>query len=209
MIVAEVVIGGSPLLYGIVAITFSLGLALLWYARVAPARVEETASTPERAAEAPPSNGRTLTWPLKLDETANDLGMATRFDLLERLGTIGAPWCADILVLAYRQEHEPELRDAALAALVYCGQKTSRAIFEEALRCARPSERALAVEGLAAIGAYGAASRGLDDDEKAVALAAAYALKRSGNAELVEQYFRTHEGDRRVEDVRKLLGALD
>ena len=75
-----------------------------------------------------------ITWPLRVDESAKDIDTPTRLDLIERMGTIGGEWSAEILALAAGEEREPELRDAVLVSLVECAQRTSQPVFEQALQ---------------------------------------------------------------------------
>ena len=197
--------------YLIIGAVFLIGALIFWYAHVAPEKPEPAARNGAAPAAVPApaaSPGRPV-WPLRLDESATDLTVATRFALIERLGTIGAPWCAEILAQAFREEREPELRDAVLAALIESAQQASRPVFEAAFGSTRPSERAYAADGLTAIGAFDFAARGLDDHEDGVALAAAYALKRSGQSALVDRYLERHNGEGRAAEIRRLLHALE
>lgn len=195
----------------IVIVIFALGAAMIWYASAAPARAEKArvgSDVPDVPAAAEPAAEPPILWPLRLDESATDLDAATRLDLIERMGTVGGKWGAEILVQAAIEEREPDLRDAVLAALIECAQPSSQAAFEHALQAERAAERLFAVDGLAAIGAYDGTAKALDDREEAVALAAAYALRASGQGALVERYLTANVGKDRANALRKMIDVL-
>lgn len=209
----------------IIIVVAALGAAMIWYANAAPARVEAEADLPAppvvsegsvavaalKSPTVPPARVPEtvrITWPLKVDESAKDLDAATRLNLIERMGTIGGKWGSDILIAAFPQEREPEMRDAILSSLIACGERESQSVFEFALHNDRPAERAYAVDGLASIGAFESAARALDDQEEAVALAAAYALRRAGQGALVEKYLGANAGKPRAIALRNMFEVL-
>ena len=211
--------------WAIVIFIFALGAAMIWYASAAPARAQKT-RTASDVAEAPvvpqaavlpqpplapvagPALAVPIAWTLRVDESAKDLDAATRLDLIERMGTIGGKWGADILLQAASEERDNDLRDAVLASLIECAQQSSQPAFERALAAERPAERVYAVDGLAAVGAFEAAAKALDDREEVVALAAAYALRASGQGALVERYISVNSGKDRASALRKMIDIL-
>jgi HEAT repeat protein len=58
-----------------------------------------------------------VTWPRLVDESLTDADPQLRADIVERLGIIGEPWCADILRQAIEQEDDAGVRSAITAAL--------------------------------------------------------------------------------------------
>ena len=201
--------------WAIVVVIFALGAAMIWYAGAAPARYEKVraetdapVSPPAPAAYLSPAAGPSITWPLHVDESAQNIDAATRLDLIERMGTIGGKWGADILIQAASEEWDVALRDAVLASLIECAQPSSQPAFERALQADRPAERVLAIDGLVALGAYDVAAKALVDREDVVALAAAYALRASGEGALVERYISANAGKDRAALLRNMLDVL-
>ena len=83
---------------------FALGS---WMARRTPGATVAPAPAPP----APP-------WTREVAPSDEPLTVAQRFEVIERLALVGAPWCIRALEDAVDRESEPELRDAAERALL-------------------------------------------------------------------------------------------
>ena len=158
----------------------------------------------EALAEAAPFH---LTWPSQIDSEAGPLEPTDRLRLIESLGVVGEPWCAQTLALAYREEHG-EMRDAVVGAAADCLDSAGRGTLLLAIGAERASERALAVEGFAKMNDLEPVRPLLDDGSMPVALAAAYALVRGGASSAVEEFLAGRPEDERSGEIRSVLGIL-
>jgi hypothetical protein len=94
------------------AILFGIGTAIRTRERAA-----SHGKTPIEPAAAPVSDAH-LTWTSQFCENDEPLGAGARIELIERLGLVGAPWCADVLREAQRQERDPAVLHALERAFV-------------------------------------------------------------------------------------------
>jgi hypothetical protein len=70
-----------------------------------------------RSQRAQSPNVKAVTWPRLVDESLNDADPQLRLDIVERLGIIGEPWCADILHQAMEQEDDAGVKSAISSTL--------------------------------------------------------------------------------------------
>lgn len=88
------------------AILFGIGTAIRTRERTAS---HAKAPTESAAAAAPYAD---LTWTSQFSGNDEPLGAEARIELIERLGLVGAPWCADVLRAAQLQERDPAVLHA-------------------------------------------------------------------------------------------------
>lgn len=173
------------------AILAAVALALggLWLTRIerstpatsAPAASEPSdggASAPEPALPAVPW------WRAAGSDVPGDV--TARTALVEELGMRGDRDAALVLVRAWREERDPGVRDAVLAALRACDGEPPLEIFHEALADGSEAQRILAIEGFEGRGHHEPIVQALSDPSDVVALAAAIALYHSGKREPIE-----------------------
>ncbi|MFN2528333.1 MAG: hypothetical protein ABR584_06405 [Candidatus Baltobacteraceae bacterium] len=65
-------------------------------------------------------------WPQRIDDSATDLPLEAKIEMIERLGLIGARWCEEILQQADTEEDDPTLRRVIAFALADCRQAAMR-----------------------------------------------------------------------------------
>jgi HEAT repeat protein len=151
---------------------------------------------------------KAITWPARL-EAGGDLDVAGRLRLIASLGFIAKRWCAQILVQAYEEEADADVRAAVLQALRRCNDPLATPTFVAGARSPDARQRSLAAEGLAALGNFEPLVGLLDDPELPVALTAAHALQRGGGAALLEANLSGRNGDSRAAELRRMLGAME
>jgi hypothetical protein len=70
-----------------------------------------------RSQRAQNGNIKSVTWPRLVDESLTQADTQLRMDIVERLGIIGEPWCADILRQAIEQEDDAGVKSAISSTL--------------------------------------------------------------------------------------------
>ncbi|TAM60991.1 hypothetical protein EPN52_03930 [bacterium] len=162
------------------AILAAVALAVggLWLTRIDRAEVSAPPPVPDSIAVEPPS---IPWWRAAGAEVPGDA--AARTALVEELGAATDHDAVTLLGRAWREEREPDVRAAVLAALAWCEGEIPLAVFEQALAEGGDAERILAIEGFERRGRYERIAVALDDSSDVVALAAAHALHRGGRAD--------------------------
>ena len=164
-------------------------------APVAPSAVSAVAAKPAR------------TWTAYVDpDLPAGLDLYERQRLIEGLGLVGEPWCAEALAHAYREEGD-DLRDVIVAAIAMCAGDVQSTV-DAAMRAERPSERLLALEFYARRGDLDILERALFDRDVAVALSAALALVRANESVRVDRYLARLDDIERVRAMRSVLTVL-
>ncbi|TAM88451.1 HEAT repeat domain-containing protein [bacterium] len=119
---------------------------------------------------------------------------AARTALADKLGARGDRDATTLLIRAWHEEREPDVRVAVLSALGWCDGETPLEIFDQALAEGDDAERILAIEGLERRGHYERIVGALNDASDVVALAAAHALHRGSRDDLLAGA-RAHRGE--------------
>jgi hypothetical protein len=102
----------------------------------------------ETSVEDEPQQEHAIAWPLRV-AGRDGLDDEARTRLLGDLGLVRAPWCIPILAQAYAEESAPQVRCAALLALVGLrGSDEARAVLLRAAKSPDERERAIAAAAL-------------------------------------------------------------
>ncbi|HEV2739676.1 MAG TPA: HEAT repeat domain-containing protein [Candidatus Elarobacter sp.] len=160
----------------------------------------QTPPVPELVAHA-------ITWPALVDPAAGALDDSERRRVIDGLGIVGDPWCADILVKAFEEE-DGELRVAALESLGHCTADLVAPVLQRAYASHVVAERYAAVDGASRRGDVKLLERALHDADTTVALAAAYGLQRANRKDVIENNLvaRIDDGANEIRSVLELLG---
>ena len=160
----------------------------------------QTPPVPELVAHA-------ITWPALVDPAAGALDDGERRRVIDGLGIVGDPWCADILVKAFEEEHG-ELRVAALESLGHCTADLVAPALQRAYASDVVAERYAAVDGASRRADVKLLERALHDADTTVALAAAYGLQRANRKDVIENNLvaRIDDGANEIRRVLELLG---
>jgi len=114
----------------------------------APAPVVAEVAAVEAQVEDEPHVLQAIAWPLRV-AGSGALDEEARTRLLGDLGLVRAPWCVPILAQAYAEESAPQLRCAALLALVGLRHADeARAVLLRAAQSSDERERAIAAAAL-------------------------------------------------------------
>ncbi|HEY6235876.1 MAG TPA: HEAT repeat domain-containing protein [Candidatus Elarobacter sp.] len=160
----------------------------------------QTPPVPELVAHA-------ITWPALVDPAAGALDDSERRRVIDGLGIVGDPWCADILVKAFEEE-DGELRVAALESLGHCTADLVAPALQRAYASDVVAERYAAVDGASRRADVKLLERALHDADTTVALAAAYGLQRANRKDVIENNLvaRIDDGANEIRRVLELLG---
>ena len=160
----------------------------------------QTPPVPELVAHA-------ITWPALVDPAAGALDDSERRRVIDGLGIVGDPWCADILVKAFEEE-DGELRVAALESLGHCTADLVAPTLQRAYASDVVAERYAAVDGASRRADVKLLERALHDVDTTVALAAAYGLQRANRKDVIENNLvaRIDDGANEIRRVLELLG---
>lgn len=147
-------------------------------------------------------------WPRRVDLDPDLVDDATRASIIDSLTVLGDPWAIGVLAQAYEEERDGAMRLRILEELRNAAAGEARPTLERAARSTEPSERSLAYEALAAIGALDAVERGLDDQCLAVAQTACLALMHNGGRDRITIYLRQADPERAAA-LRVVIDALE
>ena len=147
-------------------------------------------------------------WPRRVDLDPDLVDDATRASIIDSLTVLGDPWAIGILAQAYEEERNPAMRIRILEELRNAANAEARPTLERAARSNDASERSLAYEALAAVGALDVVERGLDDPCLAVAQTACLALMHNGGRDRVTIYLRQAEAERAAA-LRVVIDAIE
>jgi hypothetical protein len=135
-------------------------------------------------------------WPRRVDLDPDSIDDATRASIIDSLTALGDAWAISVLAQAFEEERDAAMRIRILEELRNASTPEAQPTLERAARATDPSERSLAYEALAAIGALEAVERGLDDQCLAVAQTACLALMHNGGRDRVTIYLRQADLER-------------
>jgi hypothetical protein len=147
-------------------------------------------------------------WPRRVDLDPDLVDEGMRANIIDSLTALGDPWAMGILAQAYEEERDVAMRVRILEELRNAALPDARPTLERAARSAEPSERSLAYEALAGIGAIDAVERGLDDQCLAVAQTACLALMHHGGRDRVTIYLRQADRERAAA-LRVVIDAIE
>lgn len=147
-------------------------------------------------------------WPRRVDLDPDLVDETTRASIIDSLTVLGDPWAISVLAQAYEEERDPAMRLHILDELRNAGSDATRPTLERAARSADPSERSLAYEALAPLGALDVVERGLDDSCAAVAQTACMALMHNGGRDRVTIYLRQADAERAAA-LRVVIDAME
>jgi HEAT repeat protein len=147
-------------------------------------------------------------WPRRVDLDPDLVDEGTRASIIDSLTALGDAWAISILAQAYEEERDSAMRIRILEELRNAATVEAQPTLERAARANDPSERSLAYEALAAIGALDAVERGLDDQCLAVAQTACLALMHNGGRDRVTIYLRQADAERAAA-LRVVIDAIE
>jgi HEAT repeat protein len=147
-------------------------------------------------------------WPRRIDLDPDLVDETTRASIIDSLTVLGDPWAISVLAQAYEEERNPVMRLRILDELRNAGSDDAQPTLERAARSADPSERSLAYEALAPLGALDVVERGLDDSCVAVAQTACMALMHNGGRDRVTIYLRQADAERAAA-LRVVIDAME
>ena len=167
---------------------------------------EPDATWEPQAPPVPELVAHAITWPALVDPAAGVLDDHERRRVIDGLGIVGDPWCANILAKAFDEEHG-ELRVAALESLGHCTAEVVTPTLQRAYGSDVVAERYAAVDGASRRADVKLLERALHDADTTVALAAAYGLQRANRKDIIENNLvaRIDEGANEIRRVLELL----
>ncbi|HXP91876.1 MAG TPA: HEAT repeat domain-containing protein [Candidatus Binatia bacterium] len=177
-----------------------LGLAVVIIVRTRTSRREQVTFSPTTWGSEDAVTGEPKPipprWPRRVGLDPDLVDEATRASVIESLTVLDDAWAIGILAQAYEEERDAALRIRILEELRNAATPDARPTLERASRSADPSERSLAYEALAAIGALDVVERGLDDPCLPVAQTACWGLMHNGGRDRVTIYLRQASPER-------------